>query len=187
MEAKIVYFEDPEKDYSDQVFAAVRQRAEELGIKTILIASTKGVTAVKAATALKGFRVIAVSHAAGFDGPGSQPFTRANRKKFESQGGTVVTTTHTFAAIDRAMRNRFQMYGVEEIIANTLRLFGHGMKVICEITMMTADSGQAGTDEDVIAIAGRHQGANTAVVLRPVNTIRFFDLKIKEILCIPRF
>ncbi len=187
MEAKIVYFDDPEKDYADDVFRIVRQRAEELGIKTILVASTKGNTAVKAMEALKGFRVIAVSHATGFDEPGSQLFTKANQKIVESKGGIILTTTHIFAAIGRAMKNKFNMYGIEEVIANTLRLFGHGMKVVCEIAMMAADSGLARIDEDVIAIAGRHEGANTAVLLRPVNTINFFDLKVKEILCIPHF
>lgn len=187
MEARIVYFDDPEKDYADEVFAVARQRAEELGIKTIIIASTKGKIAVKAVNALKGLRVIVVAHAFGFDDIGSQPFTKANRKKVENKGGIILTATHVFASIGRAMQNKFNMHGTEDVIANTLRLFGHGMKVICEIAMMAADSGLVSTDEDVIVIAGRHAGANTAVVLKPVNTPHFFDLKIKEILCIPRF
>jgi len=43
------------------------------------------------------------------------------------------------------------------------------------------------TDEDIIAIGGSGQGSDTAVVLKPVNTHNFFDLKIKEILCKPHF
>jgi len=39
------------------------------------------------------------------------------------------------------------------------------------------------TDEDIIAIGGSGRGADTAVVLRPVNSNTFFDLKVKEILC----
>ena len=77
-----------------------------------------------------------------------------------------------------------------EIIADTLRIFGHGMKVACEITMMAADGGLVRTDEDVIAIAGtggEGRGADTAIVLKPVNSHDFFDLKVKEILCKPRF
>ena len=61
------------------------------------------------------------------------------------------------------------------------------MKVACEIAMMAADSGLVRTDEDIIAIAGTSRGADTAVVLRPVNSHNFFDLKIKEILCKPHF
>ncbi|GAH55614.1 unnamed protein product, partial [marine sediment metagenome] len=40
---------------------------------------------------------------------------------------------------------------------------------------------------DVISIAGDSRGADTAVVLRPVNTDKFFDLKVKEVLCKPHF
>ena len=76
---------------------------------------------------------------------------------------------------------------IGDIIANTLRIFGQGMKVVCEITLMAADSGLARTDEDVIAIAGSSRGADTAVVLAPVNSQDFFDLKVKEILCKPHF
>jgi hypothetical protein len=79
------------------------------------------------------------------------------------------------------------MYVLGEIIADTLRIFGQGMKVVCEISMMAADSGLVRTDEDVIAIAGSSRGADTAVVLNPVNTHNFFDLKIREILCKPHF
>ncbi len=39
----------------------------------------------------------------------------------------------------------------------------------------------------VIAIAGSKGGADTAIVLKPVNLHRFFDLKVKEILCKPHF
>jgi len=187
MELRTVYFEDPEGDYADEVFRIARQRAEELGIKTILVASTRGVTAVKAMEALKGFRVIVVSHSTGFKGPDTQEFTDENRRMVESKGGVVLTTTHAFAGLSKAMRNKFNMYVIGEIVANTLRLFGDGMKVACEIAMMAADGGLVRTDEEVIAIAGKSKGATTAIVLRPVNTHNFFDLKVKEILCKPHF
>ncbi len=50
---------------------------------------------------------------------------------------------------------------------------------------MAADGGLVRTDEDIIAIAGTGQGADTAVVLRPVNSNGFFDLMVKEVLCKP--
>ena len=37
------------------------------------------------------------------------------------------------------------------------------------------------TDEEVIAIGGTGKGADTAVVLTPVNSQNFFDLKVKEL------
>lgn len=85
------------------------------------------------------------------------------------------------------MRKSFNTYVIGDIIASTLRIFGEGMKVACEIAMMAADSGLVSTAEDIIAIAGTDSGADTAIVLRPVPSHQFFDLKVREILCKPRF
>ncbi len=86
----------------------------------------------------------------------------------------------------RAVRKKLGTYELEEIIAYTLRIFGEGMKVVCEIALMAADAGLVRTDEPVIAIAGTGRGADTAVVLRPANAQTFFDMRIMEILCKPR-
>jgi hypothetical protein len=187
MEVKTVYFEKHGPENTDEVLRIAQQRAEELGIETILVASTTGNTAAKAVDAFSGLRVIAVSHAAGTREPDTQEFSEENRRIVESKGGRILTTTHAFAGISRAIRKRFDTYVIGEIIAYTLRIFGQGMKVVCEIALMAADSGLVRTDKDVIAIAGSSHGADTAVVLRPVNTQDFFDLKVKEILCKPHF
>ena len=42
MEGKITYFDKVGPDNTDETFRIAKQRAEELGIKTILIASTRG-------------------------------------------------------------------------------------------------------------------------------------------------
>ena len=84
------------------------------------------------------------------------------------------------------MRKKLGTYELEEIIAYTLRVFGEGMKVVCEIALMAADAGLARTDEEVIAIAGTGRGADTAVVLVPANAQTFFDMRILEVLCKPR-
>jgi len=187
IETKTVYFAKPGAENTDKVLQIARQRAEELGIETIVVASTTGSTAVKAVELFGGMRVIAVSHSTGFSQPNTQELTKENREVIESKGGAVLTTTHAFGGVSRAMRNKFSTYVIGEIIANTLRIFGQGMKVACEITLMAADSGLVRTNEDIMAIAGSDRGADTAVVLRPVNSQAFFDLKVKEILCKPRF
>ena len=62
MESRIVYFERPGDENTDEVLRIAKQRARESGIKTVLVASTSGNTAVRAISALEGLRVIAVSH-----------------------------------------------------------------------------------------------------------------------------
>jgi len=47
MENKIVYFKNPGNENTDQTFQLAKERAKQLGIKTIIIASTTGRTAVK--------------------------------------------------------------------------------------------------------------------------------------------
>jgi len=187
MELKTVYFDKSGKENTEAAISIARQRAKELGIKTILVASTVGNTAVKAVEALSGFRVIVVTESTGIGQPNVQEFTEENRRIVESKGGIILTTTHVFAGVSKAMRTTFNTVAIGDIVSNTLYIFGQGMKVACEISMMAADSGLVRTDEDIIAIAGTSQGADTAIVLRPVNSHQFFDLRIKEILCKPHF
>jgi hypothetical protein len=187
MEAKTVYFERPGQENTAEVLRLAGQRAKELSIKTVVVASTRGDTAVQAVAALKDLRVIIVTHSQGFREANTNTFTEENRKIVEKGGGIIYTGTHLFAGLSRAIRNKYNTYVVGELFASVLRLLGDGMKVVCEISIMVADAGLVRTDEEVIAIGGTGRGADTAVVLTPVNSQNFFDLKVKEILCKPRF
>jgi len=186
METNITYFENTGAENTEATLRAVRQRAEELGIKKVVIASNTGTSAVKALDILGGIKVIAVTHVTGFREPDVQEFNEENRKVIEGRGGAVLTAAHAFAGISIAMRNKYQMPGLGLIIADALRIFGQGTKVACEVAMMAADAGLVRTDEDVISIGGTSGGSDTALVVSPVNTHRFFDLKVREILCKPR-
>jgi hypothetical protein len=186
LEIKTVYFEKAGIENTEATLKIARKRAEELGIKTVVIASTVGDTAVKAMDVFKGYKVIVVTHVAGMRQPDTQEFTEENRKIVEAKGGTILTTTHALGGLSRAIRNRHNTFVLGEIIADTLRILGQGIKVVCEITAMAADGGLVRTEEDIIAIAGSGHGADTAVVMQPANTHNFFDLKVREILCKPR-
>jgi hypothetical protein len=183
----ITYFANPGEENTGEVLRLVKRRASKLGIKTILIASTRGDTALKTMEVLKGFRVIFVSHTAGFREADKDEFSQEVRENVEKMGAKVLTTTHAFGGLSRAMRQKWETPGLGDIVASTLRTFGEGMKVVCEIALMAADSGLVSTNEDVISVAGTGHGADTAIVLKPVNTHRFFDLKVREIICKPRF
>src|SRR4030042_927826 len=104
MESKIVYFEKPGVQNTDEVLRIAKQRAKELGIKAILLASHSGKTGVKAVNALKGLKVIIVTHSVGFRGANVDEFLEENRKIIEENGGVVHTATHVFGGINRAMR-----------------------------------------------------------------------------------
>jgi hypothetical protein len=182
-----VYFEKQGLGNTERTLQIAKARAEELGIRTILVATTSGATGVRAAEEFRDFNVVAVTHSTGFKQPNVQELTEENRQAIEAAGAKILTCQHAFGGVGRAVRKKLGTYELEEIIASTLRIFGAGMKVACEITLMAADAGLARTDEPVIAIAGTGRGANTAVVLRPANAQTFFDMRIMDILCKPRF
>ncbi len=181
------YFHQTGPDNTERVFEIAATRAEELGIRSIVVATTSGATGVRASQAFKGHNLVLVTHASGFKQPNQQELTDANRAVIEANGGRILTCQHTFGGVGRAVRKKLQTYELEEIIAFTLRVFGEGMKVVCEIALMAADAGLVRVGEPAIVIAGSGAGADTAVVLKPVNAQAFFDLRIMEVLCKPGF
>jgi hypothetical protein len=187
MEGKIVYFDKPGADNTEEVLRIAKKRASELGIKTIVVATTIGNTGARATKVFKGMKVVVVTHSMGFKGANTQELTEENRQKIIANGGIILTTTHLFSGVSGAMRKQFNMQEIGAIIADTLRLLGQGMKVVIEISVMAADTGMVDVNEDVLVIAGSGRGADYAVILKPVYSNDFFDLKVKEILCKPRF
>ena len=192
MEASITYFDKPGQANTDNTLRLARERAGALGIKQAVVASTYGDTALKAIEVFNGFKVIVVGIATGphyhdKEQKIVQSFSQEARQIVEANGGKVLISTHVFGALTHALNNQLGWKASPiNLIASTLRVFGFGTKVACEVTMMSADAGLLNFNEDVVAVAGSGRGADTAIVLRPVNSTRFFDLRVKEIICKPR-
>ncbi len=186
VERKTIYFESPGRHNTDAVLRSAKKHAAAEGIRNIVVASTTGETGAKAAQVFRGFNVIVVTHHAGFREPGVHELRADYRQQILDRGAKIATSTHALSGVERAVRKRFETIGPLELMANTLRAFGEGTKVCVEIVVMAADAGLVPADRDVIAIAGTGRGADTALVMRPVNTSRFFDLEIREIIAKPR-
>ena len=199
MEGKIHYFEEDRPENTGITLDLAKKRALEKGIKHVVVASTTGDTGVKAVEAFKGsgINVAVVTHQIGPQGP---ELTAANEKKIKASGGRIVTCTHAFGGVSvsfRATPSRQQgqptpqpywppyVPPAGDLIANVLRIFSSGMKVCPEITLMAADAGAIPIGENVIAVAGQHKGANTAIIIKSANTGSFFDLDIQEIIAKP--
>jgi hypothetical protein len=97
-----------------------------------------------------------------------------------------LTTAHAFSGIDLAIRKEFDTIYPAGLIAQTLRIFCQGMKVVVEIAAMATDAGMIPVDKDTVVIAGSHRGADTSVVIKPANSRDIFDMVVKEIICKPR-
>ncbi|MGB5933390.1 MAG: pyruvate kinase alpha/beta domain-containing protein, partial [Anaerolineae bacterium] len=159
-----VYFDRRGKENTERTFEIAKARADELGIKTILVATTGGETGARAAEFFEGYNLVVVTHSTGFREPNEQELREENRAAIERAGAKMLTCQHAFGGVGRAVRKKLGTYELEEIIAYTLRIFGEGMKVVCEMALMAADAGLVRTDEEVIAIAGTGRGADTAVI-----------------------
>jgi hypothetical protein len=181
-----IYFSTPGPQNTARTLEIAARRAEELDIHTILVASTRGETGVLAAQQFQGRDVVVVTHATGFRGPNTQELTEENQAAIEAAGAKILTCQHALAGISRAVRKKWGTYGIDEIVAQTLRTFGEGMKVCVEIALMAADAGLVRVGEPCIAIGGTGRGADTAVVLVPANVEQFFDLRVMEVLAKPR-
>jgi len=181
-----VYFEAPGRANTARTLQVAKRRADELGVETILVATTRGVTGVEAASLFQGYSVVVVTHSTGFGDPNTQELTAENRIAIEQAGGAILTCQHAFGGVNRAVRRKWGTYQLDEIIAQTLRTFGEGTKVCFEMALMAADAGLVKVGEPCLAIAGTGRGADTAMVLVPANAQDAFDLRIMEILAKPR-
>jgi hypothetical protein len=181
-----IYFGQPGRQNTARTLETARQRTDQLGIRTVLVATTRGETGAQVARLFRGCDVVVVTHATGFADPNVQELTEENRAAIESAGARILTCQHALAGISRAVRKKWGTYAIDEIIAQALRIFGEGMKVCVEIALMAADAGLVRVGEPCIAIAGTGRGADTAVVLIPANVQQFFDLRVMEVLVKPR-
>ena len=180
------YFNKPGGKNTRGALEAVSKRAKDLSISKVLIASCSGRSAFEALKIFdKGINIIAVTHVTGYAKPDFQELDEKDRRELESQGVKVLTCQHAFGGVGRGVRNKLNTYQVDEIMAHTLRVFGQGVKVAIEVTLMAADAGLVRTDEDVISVGGTAQGVDSALVLKPANSARFFDLKVREVICKP--
>jgi uncharacterized protein len=186
VETQITYFDKPGKENTDAVLEIVKKRSGELGINTIVVASYHGFTAERAVKVLDGMKIVIIG---GFFESNAQnlagSFSQGDEKLIKEKA-TVLIATHLFAGLNRAIRKQFDTSSPGEIIAQTLRMIGVGIKVAIECSVMAADAGLVPTDKDIFAVAGTRGGADTAIILQPVNSQDFFTLKVKEILCKPR-
>lgn len=181
-----MYFERVGEENTEATLKIAKEEALVRGIKHIIVATTTGKTGLMAAEMLKGsgINLIVVTHNTGFKEEGVQEINPEMKEKIEMAGGRVLTCPMVLRAIGAAIRGK-SGYSEEQIVADTLRIFGQGIKVCCEITAMAADCGLIPPIE-VIAVAGTAKGADTACVIKPASSNNFFKMRVSEILAKPR-
>jgi uncharacterized protein len=179
-----MYFDKPGKENTEATLAIAAERAEQLGIDEIVVATTTGQTALMARKAMPQRKIIAVSYHAGFREPFKLTLDEQKREELRGEGIAVVWGTHALSGIERGISKKLPGAYPALLTSEILRLFGQGTKVAVEVSVMAADAGEL-RGKRIIAIGGSSAGADTALVLTPAYQSVFFDLKIHEIICKP--
>lgn len=187
IERKVIYFEKPGRDNTGECLKVVKDALKE-GYTHVVVATTTGDTGLLFSEELKGSGVnlVVVTHSAGFKEPNASEVPAEVRDKMLSNGAKVHTGTMITHSLDTAFSGKFGGVYLSHAVAQSLRRFGEGTKVCCEIVMMAADSGLIPECEEVIAVAGTARGADTVVIIKSAATKRFLELKVLEIPAKPR-
>ncbi len=188
MEKRIIYFNKAGRENSSDCLECVKEAIREGSQKHLVVASTTGATGLLFAEALKekGMNIVVVTHSAGFKGPNTFEADINMLTKIRANGASIYTGTILTHSIETSLNAKFSGTYPAMIIANSLRRFGEGAKVCCEIVMMAVDAGLLPEGEEVIAVAGTGYGADTVMILKSAASKRFLELRVLEILAKPR-
>ncbi len=179
-----MYFEKPGKINTQKTLELAYQRGQELGLDEVVVASSKGDTAFLAQKIFSEFKITVVTYHCGFKERFKNVMTDEVKSKLHDKGAEVVSATHALSGVERSLFNKYKGSFPVLLIADTLRLFGQGVKVAVEVAIMAADAG-ALTGKDIISVGGTARGADAALVLKPANQSDLFDMRIREIICKP--
>lgn len=187
VDRSIFYFDEKGPLNTEKTLEIALEHAWELGVGTIVVASSTGKTALKLhGMAENRVKIVAVTYNAGSRFRSEvEEFNRNCNLLFE-KGIAVVRGLHALSGPEKAFSDKYKTIFLPlNIVADTLRMFSQGVKVCVEITIMAAEHGFVTTDEEVVAVGGSGHGADTALVMKPVFAADMFKARIKALLCMP--
>lgn len=180
----MVCFENAGKINTQKTIEIALKISEERKIENIVFPSTSGWTATFFEN-VKNKNLVCVTHAYGFAEKGKNEMDKSTRFKLENNGIKILTTTHVLSGAERGLSKKFGGIYPIEIISNTLRMFGQGVKVATEIAIMALDAGLIPYGKKIISLGGTEEGVDTAIIIVPSYASIILETKIIEILCKP--
>lgn len=176
LEDRICYFHKKD-DHTDDVLEIGLSRFQQGGIEKIILASTFGTTALKAAETFEplGVKLLIVGEILK---EGKSPKGEICQQ-LESKGHRVIWGT-TLGEISTLHQGTSR-----NTVTETFYRLGQGFKVACEIILMADSQGYLDLGQKVLSMAGTHRGADTAIVASAASFSQFEDFKVHEILCKP--
>jgi len=183
-----IYFNNSEST-TEKAIEAAKQRAKELGIEYVVVASSSGATGLKAVETFQDTEVkVIVVTLFAISNSKTNPETI---EKIKERGGTVVTSTHALMGVPESLAKIKEGYVTPNtLIREVLRRFSQGTNVCADIVMMSCDAGVLPEGAEVIAIAGMGTNADTVWVMRGAGSFNFFDkvngVEFRELVAMPR-
>ena len=187
VEKAVFYFDKKGPGNTEKTLETALAGCKAWGINQIVVASSRGNTALMLQEmAGPELDIIAVTYSAGSRYVDDVEVFNRNADKLVESGIKIVRGIHALSGTERAFENKYKSPFIPlNIVADTLRMFCHGVKVCVEIAVMAAEHGYISPEKEVVAIAGSHHGADTAVVLKPAYATDMFKTKIRQLLCMP--
>ena len=179
-----MYFAEEGKVNTERVVEMAIKAARENNINHIVVASNTGATAGLFTDS--GLDITCVTHVYGFGLPGTNEMDMEEREQLAGKGVKVLTTTHVLSGAERCFSSKFGGINPVEVMANSLRMLGQGVKVCVEISVMALDAGMIPYGQSVIAVGGTGRGADTAVIIKPAHAKDILSTRIQEIICKPK-
>jgi hypothetical protein len=189
-ESLTTYFERPGAENTDQLIGKVINRLRQGDIRHLVVASSTGATACKILPILRDMDVqlVVVTSHCGFEKEGECEMSKDTEAELIAAGARVVRSSHVLSGVERSISRKLGGSSRAEAMSEILRaLFGQGLKVCVEASVMAADNGAIPCGEvEVVAVGGYSNGADTACVVRPAHANNFFSFEVREIIAIPR-
>ena len=201
---RTVYFEKAGPSNTQAVLEAVKERVQHGDIKAVVVPVTTGKTATLFSRGLRELiQVVAISE----DDASSVAGRIADRmadagvfdKLVERQLRSVLFRSYREKALDASITRRdafditlLPLSGKNwNVVRDILYAFGHGMKVAIEVSIVAVELSKVSPYTRIVAVGGRHQGADTAIVVRASPQKEAFGkdpekrLSVDEILAMP--
>ena len=184
------YFSTHGESNTIKTIELTRKRAQELGIKKIVIASETGLSALKAHEILKEFTIIVVSSAVGTGVKGSVIGDLKIGISEEdvytaliSKGVKIVRGTDPFWNLSA----NTQIIDTGKLGMMFYKVVSSGFHVCITAVIEATDAGYLAKGEEVAALAGSFVGLDTAIIATASNSVDFFScFEVNEIICKPR-
>ncbi len=193
----IFYFNVCGQVNTEKTLELAIQRATELNIKKLVVASETGLSAFKAASKIRdlGINLVVVTSAAGTRIEntiiGDLKIGIPDKKiwsQLEETDAKIVRATDPLYNIGAALEHK-GVPTLATLIRLGLGMISSGTAVCVTAILMATDNGILNEGEEAVVVAGSWVGLDTAIVMRAANSVNFFKrgvMQIREIICKPR-